>query len=240
MAPPSPMLARIMTLGAALYYPLIAHAVVAPRCNADNCARAITGSRRGEAFIASASSDCSDYLATTLVVDTVTITVGEQPQTTVPPAPKSVPAYASPCAKEGQYESACSCFGVTGTTVTVTSTIVVVASPTPETCVPGNCDVGFPTCGSSNVCGCSLTTEGDAVCTNGRRPCPSLPDCDTTVDCSEGFVCVVGTCCGRNVCSSVTDVCSVVSAETLFTHEERLDVATPFSRGISDSPGNES
>jgi hypothetical protein len=40
-------------------------------CNADNCARAVTGTRRGDPHIPSARADCSSFLATTVLADAV-------------------------------------------------------------------------------------------------------------------------------------------------------------------------
>lgn len=41
------------------------------------------------------------------------------------------------------------------------------------------------------------------VCVDGNTPCADLEDCNISTDCDPGFVCVVGTCCDRNVCISV-------------------------------------
>lgn len=35
-------------------------------CNADNCARAVTGTRRGDAFVTSAKADCSSFMTKTV------------------------------------------------------------------------------------------------------------------------------------------------------------------------------
>lgn len=43
-----------------------AHGVVAGSCNADNCARAVTGTRRGAAFETSARADCSRFMTKTV------------------------------------------------------------------------------------------------------------------------------------------------------------------------------
>jgi hypothetical protein len=100
-------------------------------CNADNCARAVTGTRRGDPHIPSARADCSSFLATTVLADAVTITVTAAPSgSATAPASHPVPGYASACGKSGQYASACSCWGVTGAKVTVTPTSTVVATST--------------------------------------------------------------------------------------------------------------
>lgn len=43
-----------------------AHGVVAGACNADNCARAVTGTRRSDAFGTSAKADCSSFMTKTV------------------------------------------------------------------------------------------------------------------------------------------------------------------------------
>lgn len=41
--------------------------VLLPRaCNADNCARAITGTRKGSAFTSQAKADCSSFMLATI------------------------------------------------------------------------------------------------------------------------------------------------------------------------------
>jgi len=50
-------------------------AFAAGKCNADNCARAVTGTRRGTAFPASAQADCSIFLLQTEIGPTVYVLV---------------------------------------------------------------------------------------------------------------------------------------------------------------------
>ncbi|KAJ6256058.1 hypothetical protein Dda_9150 [Drechslerella dactyloides] len=76
-------------------------------CNANNCARAVTGTRGGEAVVTSHRGDCSSFMQTT---------VG--PGTTIV-IPTDVPTYASACTGPAAYSSACSCWGVTPTTIPV-------------------------------------------------------------------------------------------------------------------------
>ncbi len=40
-------------------------------CNADNCARAVTGTRRGDAFVTSAQGDCSAFQQKTVTAPVV-------------------------------------------------------------------------------------------------------------------------------------------------------------------------
>ncbi|KAJ4148571.1 hypothetical protein LMH87_003035 [Akanthomyces muscarius] len=131
----------------AAYVPLAllfkAQSVVAGACNADNCARAVTGTRRGDAFGTSAKADCSSFMTKTVtgsaVTVTNTVTVTEIPKGTVTVykrADPTVPTYASACSGTSRYSSACSCWGITASTLTVHPTSVVTATVT-VTGVPG-------------------------------------------------------------------------------------------------------
>jgi len=110
------------------------------KCNADNCLRAVTGTRPGQTQTrVDRKADCSSFLQPTVTPDAVIVTVTataapvfphkraiENRQ--APDAPFTVPAYASPCSGTVRYSSACSCYGVTGAVVTAptpTSTITV-------------------------------------------------------------------------------------------------------------------
>ncbi|TPX16361.1 uncharacterized protein E0L32_004010 [Thyridium curvatum] len=124
-------------------------------CNADNCLRAI----RASSFpTRSGVADCGSYLAATVTPGTSTIystvVAGSLPTVSVvtgnidvPPAtpvtvyPTSIPTYASACSGSVRYSSACSCVGVSQSTITVatpTTTVYVTActlpSPTAEAC----------------------------------------------------------------------------------------------------------
>ncbi|EPS44181.1 hypothetical protein H072_1808 [Dactylellina haptotyla CBS 200.50] len=135
-----------------------AAAAATANCNADNCLRAI----RATAFpTRPGTADCSSYFRATVTPATVTITeittlsisftetlltktvirpsedsntlTLEKRQATV--IPSSIPAYASPCSGAVRYESACSCIGVTRTTITVAtpSTTITQTSTTSVT-----------------------------------------------------------------------------------------------------------
>ncbi|KAF3914730.1 hypothetical protein AA313_de0208687 [Arthrobotrys entomopaga] len=119
----------------------LAAAAATMKCNANNCLRAV----RASAFPdRPGSDDCSSYFratytsyitATATASATVTETISTL--TIVPTAaiekrqalfiPTAIPAYASACTDAVRYESACSCIGLTRTTVT---TQVVVATVT--------------------------------------------------------------------------------------------------------------
>ncbi|EJP67876.1 small secreted protein [Beauveria bassiana ARSEF 2860] len=87
---------------------------LATECNADNCARAVTGTRRGDDFVSSAQGDCSRFMQKTVTAPAMTIT------STVAP-----PWYASACSGTVRYASACSCWGIPGDAVTITPTTTV-------------------------------------------------------------------------------------------------------------------
>ncbi|XWX00327.1 hypothetical protein V2A60_008347 [Cordyceps javanica] len=106
-------------------------------CNADNCARAVTGTRRGDGFEATAKADCSRFMTKTVtgnavtVTSTVTITVAPNPPAvTIVKRDAAIPSYASACSGTSRYSSACSCWGITANTITVHPTSVVTATVT--------------------------------------------------------------------------------------------------------------
>jgi len=179
-----------------------------PGCNANNCARAVTGTRRGAAHVTQASSDCVALLGAT-------------------PTPATLPTYATACPDFSAYSSACSCWGATPTTPTPTPT------PTPTCgganlltdpnncgacgnvcpsgeCVNGVCAVSECTgqvCGSFINCSpngqldcqCYSTSDKTGFCA-GNQFCADLATCNTTADCAADSVCVVNSCCTINVC----------------------------------------
>ncbi|EPS41104.1 hypothetical protein H072_4990 [Dactylellina haptotyla CBS 200.50] len=123
-------------------------------CSGNNCLRAV----RASAFLTrSGTADCSSYFRTTATPATstfyetvhettitntaeatVTVTVGPPGATIkkrvegeVLDIPTEIPGYATACSGSVAYSSACSCIGVTGTTITVaapSTTITVTTS----------------------------------------------------------------------------------------------------------------
>ncbi len=87
-------------------------------CYADNCARAVTGTRRGPSHPVTASIDCVSYFIDgTVTPPAVTVTVTtvfevEAKRQVASAGPPALPAYATPCEDVYAYFSACSCFGV--------------------------------------------------------------------------------------------------------------------------------
>ncbi|KAG6009466.1 hypothetical protein E4U21_002381 [Claviceps maximensis] len=97
-------------------------------CGGDNCARQVTGTRKGLIPLSSRKEDCSNFMRTTIVPDatTITVTVTVEPDEPVSLTKRgieyraatdvtnaAVPSYASSCKKEGKYASVCSCWGIT-------------------------------------------------------------------------------------------------------------------------------
>ncbi|AEO66326.1 uncharacterized protein THITE_2128403 [Thermothielavioides terrestris NRRL 8126] len=136
-------------------------------CIADSCARAV---RFDTTLVPSASrvADCSSFLEVTatpsastvwvtedLAAATVTVTSElvqvERRQVTAQSASpaNTIPAYASACSVASRYSSACSCFGVTGATVTA-ATPVVTSTTTVATTVT-EVDYESPPLASSSV-----------------------------------------------------------------------------------------
>ncbi|KAL6693311.1 hypothetical protein J3F84DRAFT_350715 [Trichoderma pleuroticola] len=101
-------------------------------CNADNCARAVTGTRDGLLPITSRQADCSSFMQATVTPapTTTTITITVDPEVTpkakravadasaVTVYPTFIPEYADNCPDTFGYSSACSCWGITATTTT--------------------------------------------------------------------------------------------------------------------------
>ncbi|MCJ1462587.1 hypothetical protein MMC07_001189 [Pseudocyphellaria aurata] len=114
-------------------------------CNADNCARAVTGTRYPAPIQSDHKADCSSFLRTTITpaTSTVTVTVTNPPVNNkrddegilvarqATQTPSAVPSYASACSGTARYSSACSCAGVTrATTFAPTPTTTVTATVT--------------------------------------------------------------------------------------------------------------
>ncbi|KAL7943737.1 hypothetical protein V8C42DRAFT_100295 [Trichoderma barbatum] len=118
-------------------------------CNADNCARAVTGTRDGLLPITVRQSSCSSFMLATVTPQptTTTLTITVDPEVTpkakrdagntaaVTVYPTDVPAYAEFCDTGAQYSSACSCWGITATTTTAaTPTQTEIVTVTQSAC----------------------------------------------------------------------------------------------------------
>ncbi|KAB5566245.1 hypothetical protein GE09DRAFT_1106038 [Coniochaeta sp. 2T2.1] len=142
-------------MGLALLSGVLATTPNPTQCNANNCARAVTGTRSGKMpAVSSRQADCSSFMkvtvtpATSTATSTTTVTVTSiMPnkrdnlairQVTV--VPSSIPAYASDCSSAAAYSSACSCWGITATTTTAptpVTTITVTTTVTVSACSAG-------------------------------------------------------------------------------------------------------
>ncbi|KAH7403689.1 hypothetical protein BKA64DRAFT_669687 [Cadophora sp. MPI-SDFR-AT-0126] len=180
-------------------------------CNRDNCLRAVQGTAKGPAQVKIAKSDCSSFLQVTTTVPSRTATVTQTATVTKPAVlpkrnnpGKTVPAYASACSGKARYSSACSCWGITAGTKTISSGVTTVTVSTTVT-VPakGSCTEAPKTdkCGNQCVdltsdpknCGACGTTCSSGTCTNGvcaSTGCTNLGTCDTFSTCGAGGSCV--------------------------------------------------
>jgi len=155
-------------------------------CNADNCARAVTGTRSGKIPDAtSRMADCSSFMLTT---------VG--PSTTI--VPSQVPPYASACSGTQRYSSACSCWGITPKIV-----------PQDGCSNPGTCGTFVllydDSCGPFGRCVCAFDADGRSVCVQDAA-CGSV--CSTDSDCGSGGICWANNCCGTNICTFPSSICA--------------------------------
>lgn len=120
------------------YFVLATDDINPTACYADNCARAVSGTRFGSSHLSTAFSDCSDAFVSTFFpygsTTTIWNTGAEATATVVVPAKKRqedefegmIPPYAYEACDYGEYESACSCLGVTPATTTNTASVSLV------------------------------------------------------------------------------------------------------------------
>lgn len=169
-------------------------------CKADNCGRAVSGTRQGSAFLVQATSDCIKFLgpATVTASSAVTVTVTSTRNATVTVSKrangvsaysKTIPTYANACTNSAAYTSACSCLGIdvgeftvityATTTTTITETTTTIASnSTGTTSSPATCTANLLTdplnCGQ---CGkiCSTGTCDNGSCSSSQ--CPQNQTC---------------------------------------------------------------
>ncbi|KAM7213327.1 phospholipase A2 [Rhypophila decipiens] len=131
---------RLLALLALPLTPLVS-ATGGGGCHADNCARAVTGTHRGPQAVATAKADCSSFMKQTVTASnavTITSTItavaapggGGQTNAPVKRDGQTIPEYASPCTDTSLYSSACSCWGITGETQTVTPTSTITVTTT--------------------------------------------------------------------------------------------------------------
>ncbi|CAD0114593.1 unnamed protein product [Aureobasidium uvarum] len=197
--------------------------VSAAKCNADNCARALTGTVDGPARASSRiNTDCSSFQLTTVypAATTITTTSGSVFTTIVPDtagltiAPSYLPSYANAaCTPSGiasaRFASACSCAGVSAATTTAATPTATVVVPVFTCNNPLNANtganIGTNTCsrGASDACTyyCDQDISGGGVCVQNAGCGPS---CSSDSDCGSGNVCVTNTFCGYSNCVSAS------------------------------------
>ncbi|KAL8334386.1 hypothetical protein RB598_008908 [Gaeumannomyces tritici] len=132
---------------------------VAGSCNANNCARAVTGTRDKIPSLETRRADCSAFMlatvtpATVTTTTTISVTVSKSTTSTttttttttsttttgildprqVTQVPSLVPAYASACPDAAAYSSACSCWGITARTTTAGAPSATASTTATET-----------------------------------------------------------------------------------------------------------
>ncbi|KAM7201230.1 hypothetical protein V8F20_004976 [Naviculisporaceae sp. PSN 640] len=170
-------------------------------CHADNCARAVTGTREGPVFTSQAKSDCSSFVVTTVYGHTTTVTAPSTSSDTPSGPTITIPEYASACSSTAAYVSACSCYGITSRIVTLTDTTTVtvppVSSPEPSSSLPSS---------SSVVSSSSVPSSSSVLSSSSAPPSSSIPSSSSSVPsstssappepsgCTGGLVSCDGTC----------------------------------------------
>ncbi|KAH8798649.1 hypothetical protein F5884DRAFT_742862 [Xylogone sp. PMI_703] len=216
-----------------------AFGVAITACNANNCARAVTGTNIKTPVASSRQADCSSFMLTTVTPDTFTTTVATVTIYTDAPSkrdvearmlagrdvtviPTNVPAYASPCSGTARYSSACICWGITAAvttaprpTATVTATVYLQRSCSN----PGECGTyNLYDCpgedAPSDICVCAVDTDGSPRCVQNAA-CTAA--CATDADCGDGNICWDKNCCGYPICTRPSTVCpNAASKRSLF------------------------
>ncbi|KXH39138.1 hypothetical protein CSAL01_03169 [Colletotrichum salicis] len=204
--------------------------VDAQRCNNDNCARAVTGTRAGiPVDISSRRSDCSSYMQTTVIPDTFTSTVTTTVYTdNIPPTPTTtfsqsttrapitqfptaVPSYVTPqCPGPSAYSSACSCWSITHSVTTLPAPVTTVTAT--EYANPGcrgahDCPfdgVNVYRCGGGGTpatfCTCLREAGGKDNGGGRRQVCVEKKECNEARTCTSSNSCNSGEACVWNYC----------------------------------------
>ncbi|KAL2066863.1 hypothetical protein VTL71DRAFT_1287 [Oculimacula yallundae] len=148
-------------------------------CNSDNCVRAVQGTSKGPAQVAIAKADCGKFFEQTSIVPSSTATVTQTATVTKAPAwanvgqrdvpAKTVPAYASACSGAVRYSAACSCWGITATTTTITSGVATVTNTATVT-TTASCNTAEPAGSIPTALGNALRAAGPAPASSGQYP----------------------------------------------------------------------
>ncbi|KAK8133375.1 hypothetical protein PG984_005387 [Apiospora sp. TS-2023a] len=224
-------------------------------CYADNCARAVTGTRTAADMPPQASrqADCSSYMHTTVTPAPVTTTtwtytveqvkrdvatavvLGDEPLMQARGAAPTIPIYASFCTEQfpgatPHYSSACNCWSITASTTTLPpETITATATATTTETVTSA--EGKPTC----------YQIGSAY---AYQPCYTFQSCTSSSQCAQGSSCAFGYCCGYGICTTSTagSNCPNPSfARAIFARKQdaRADVARSAAAPYDDDDEEE-
>lgn len=163
-------------------------------CDANNCARAVTGTRTGKMpSVPSRQADCSSFLEVTVLTN-----YGGFPVSTI--TPTAVPTYATACSTpvnaQSAYASACSCWGIPPSTTT---------SAVPQACVVDH--VAHPCAdGYGGECYCWEDKGGNLYCDGsffGSWILPAGGSCSQDSDCpSSRPICAIDGVCDYAVAAS--------------------------------------
>ncbi|KLU90832.1 hypothetical protein MAPG_09358 [Magnaporthiopsis poae ATCC 64411] len=131
---------QVLALGLAALPGVLAN-VVTTACNADNCARDVTGTRAGKLPIETRKADCSNFMTSTVyatptATSTPAIVYNRKMKRDPVTVQGTMPAYVSQCAGTSAYSSVCSCWGYTAGVTTVTTPTTTVVAPA-ATCTKG-------------------------------------------------------------------------------------------------------
>ncbi|KAK8095024.1 hypothetical protein PG997_001709 [Apiospora hydei] len=195
-------------------------------CYADNCARAVTGTRTA-ADMPNQSvrmADCSSYMTTTVTppptttTTTVTVTAAAQNKRVAataagrgaPPAmqarapPAMIPTYASFCTESfpgatPHYSSACNCWSITASTTTLPSSTHRDRDALAPCKNPQTCQTfGTTYCpgSSTEFCYCVKDTSGTPTCYHYTEG----RSCSSFAKCTSNAQCTGGTSCSTDWC----------------------------------------
>ena len=120
-------------------------------------------------------------------------------------------------------------------TTSTTTTPMCVGTPLTE----GDCNCGFvcangfdslTSCQGTPFCFCTQTTEDTGFCANlnfGGLGCEQFQVCSSSSECPSGTMCVVDSCCGRQLC---LPACSPTTGSVQQQATSRVSGLTPFGR----------
>jgi len=133
--------------------------------------------------------------------------------------PSAVPTYASACSGSARYSSACSCAGVTRTTITASTPLTTTTSSptTTSTILYQPCaDTNSYSC-STDACYCFPAARGGGICLDPDGTCTNA--CKSDADCvynGQGSFCVTGNNCNDgSTCSDPPEAAGCVNGASV-------------------------